>query len=103
MARRHRVSVRIMGLTNRSYALNGGVVAFAVPQILGDHHVPEAVLQGWLPAVTFSPQLLGLPLQPRPGRSPANALRAGILREHCQQHHWHAPGRRHQINSMRRR
>lgn len=43
-----------MGLTNLSYGLYGGVVAFAVPQILGDRRVPEAAIAG-LTAVTFSP------------------------------------------------
>jgi PAT family beta-lactamase induction signal transducer AmpG len=43
-----------MGLTNLSYGLYGGVVAFAVPQILGDRHVPEAAIAG-LTAVAFSP------------------------------------------------
>jgi PAT family beta-lactamase induction signal transducer AmpG len=43
-----------MGLTNLSYGLYGGVVAFAVPQILGDRQVPEAVIAG-LTAVAFSP------------------------------------------------
>jgi PAT family beta-lactamase induction signal transducer AmpG len=43
-----------MGLTNLSYGLYGGVVAFAVPQILGEHHVPEATIAG-LTAVAFSP------------------------------------------------
>jgi PAT family beta-lactamase induction signal transducer AmpG len=54
MPRRHRVPVWIMGLTNLSYGLYGGVVAFAVPQILGDRHVPEAAIAG-LTAVAFSP------------------------------------------------
>jgi PAT family beta-lactamase induction signal transducer AmpG len=43
-----------MGLTNLSYGLYGGVVAFAVPQILGDRQVPEAAIAG-LTAVAFSP------------------------------------------------
>jgi PAT family beta-lactamase induction signal transducer AmpG len=54
MPRRHRVPVWIMGLTNLSYGLYGGVVAFAVPQILGDRQVPEAAIAG-LTAVAFSP------------------------------------------------
>lgn len=43
-----------MGLTNVSYGLYGGVVAFAIPQLLGDRHVPEAAIAG-LSAVAFSP------------------------------------------------
>ena len=43
-----------MGLTNVSYGLYGGVVAFAVPQLLGERHVPEAAIAG-LSAVAFSP------------------------------------------------
>jgi PAT family beta-lactamase induction signal transducer AmpG len=43
-----------MGLTNLSYGLYGGAVAFAVPQLLGDRHVPEAAIAG-LTAVAFSP------------------------------------------------
>ena len=54
MPRRHRVPVWIMGLTNLSYGLYGGVVAFAVPQILGDRDVPETAIAG-LTAVAFSP------------------------------------------------
>jgi PAT family beta-lactamase induction signal transducer AmpG len=54
MPSRHRVPVWIMGLTNLSYGLYGGVVAFAVPQLLGDRHVPESAIAG-LTAVAFSP------------------------------------------------
>ncbi len=43
-----------MGLTNLAYGLYGGVVAFAVPQILGDRQVPEAAIAG-VTAVAFSP------------------------------------------------
>lgn len=43
-----------MGLTNLVYGLYGGVVAFAIPQILGDRQVPEAAIAG-LTAVAFSP------------------------------------------------
>ncbi len=43
-----------MGLTNLSYGLYGGVVAFAVPQLLGNRQVPEAAIAG-LTAVAFSP------------------------------------------------
>src|SRR5271168_4767135 len=54
MPRRHRVPVCLMGLTNLSYGLYGGVVAFAVPQLLGDRHVPEAAIAG-LTAAAYSP------------------------------------------------
>jgi PAT family beta-lactamase induction signal transducer AmpG len=43
-----------MGLTNLSYGLYGGVVAFAIPQLLGGRHVPESAIAG-LTAVAFSP------------------------------------------------
>lgn len=43
-----------MGLSNVSYGLYGGVVAFAVPQLLGDRHVPEEAIAG-LSAAAFSP------------------------------------------------
>jgi MFS transporter, PAT family, beta-lactamase induction signal transducer AmpG len=54
MPRRHRVPVWLMGLTNLSYGLYGGVVAFAVPQLLGARHVPEASIAS-LTAVAYSP------------------------------------------------
>jgi PAT family beta-lactamase induction signal transducer AmpG len=54
MPNRPRVPVWIMGLTNLSYGLYGGVVAFAVPQLLGSRQVPEAAIAG-LTAVAFSP------------------------------------------------
>ena len=50
----HRVPLWLMGLTNLSYGLYGGVVAFAVPQLLGDRNVPERAIAG-LTAVAFSP------------------------------------------------
>lgn len=43
-----------MALTNLSYGLYGGAVAFAVPQLLGNRHVPEGEIAG-LTAVAFSP------------------------------------------------
>jgi PAT family beta-lactamase induction signal transducer AmpG len=43
-----------MGLTNLSYGLYGGVVAFAIPQLLADRHVPEGAIAS-LTAVAFSP------------------------------------------------
>jgi PAT family beta-lactamase induction signal transducer AmpG len=51
---RHRAPLWLMGLTNLTYGLYGGVVAFAIPQLLGDRHVPEAAIAG-LTAVAFSP------------------------------------------------
>jgi MFS transporter, PAT family, beta-lactamase induction signal transducer AmpG len=54
MPSRHRVPVWLVGLTNLSYGLYGGVVAFAVPQLLGNRHVPESSIAG-LTAVAFSP------------------------------------------------
>jgi MFS transporter, PAT family, beta-lactamase induction signal transducer AmpG len=52
-----------MGLTNLSYGLYGGVVAFAVPQLLGNRHVPEAAIAG-LTAVAFSPGFWAFLLSP---------------------------------------
>src|ERR1700722_4326970 len=54
MPNRPRVPVWLMGLTNLSYGLYGGAVAFAVPQLLGNRQVPEAAIAG-LTAVAFSP------------------------------------------------
>jgi len=54
MPSKHRVPVWLMGLTNLSYGLYGGVVAFAIPQLLGDRHVSETAIAG-LTAVAFSP------------------------------------------------
>lgn len=54
MPSRFRVPVPLMGLTNLSYGLYGGVVAFAVPQLLGGRRVPEGAIAG-LTAVAFSP------------------------------------------------
>lgn len=54
MPSRHRVPVWLMGLTNLSYGLYGGAVAFAVPQLLGNRAVPEGAIAG-LTAVAFSP------------------------------------------------
>jgi PAT family beta-lactamase induction signal transducer AmpG len=51
---RTRIPVWLMGLTNLSYGLYGGAVAFAVPQLLDDRHVPESAIAG-LTAVAFSP------------------------------------------------
>ncbi len=54
MPSRRRIPVWLMGLTNLSYGLYGGVVAFAVPQLLSIRHVPEAAIAS-LTAVSFSP------------------------------------------------
>jgi PAT family beta-lactamase induction signal transducer AmpG len=54
MPGQHRIPVWLMGLSNLSYGLYGGVVAFAVPQLLGDRHVSEMAIAG-LTAVAFSP------------------------------------------------
>ncbi len=43
-----------MGLTNLSYGLYGGAIAFAIPQLLGNRQVPEPAIAG-LTAVAFSP------------------------------------------------
>lgn len=51
---RHRVPVWLMGLTNLSYGLYGGAIAFAIPQLLGNRQVPEATFAG-LTAVAISP------------------------------------------------
>src|SRR5271156_3619624 len=63
LSSRHRVPVCLMGLTNLSYGLYGGVVAFAVPQLLGHRGVPEAAIGG-LTAVTFSPGFWAFLLSP---------------------------------------
>ena len=57
------VPVWLMGLTNLSYGLYGGAVAFAIPQLLGDRHVPEAAIAG-LTAVAFSPGFWAFLLSP---------------------------------------
>src|SRR5579863_10185 len=54
MPTRHRVPVWLMGLTNLSYGLYGGAIAFAIPQLLGSRQVPEATIAG-LTAVAISP------------------------------------------------
>jgi PAT family beta-lactamase induction signal transducer AmpG len=63
MPSRHRVPVWLMGLTNLSYGLYGGVVAFAIPQLLGGRHVPESAIAG-LTAVAFSPGFWAFLLSP---------------------------------------
>ena len=51
---RRPIPIWLMGLTNLAYGLYGGAVAFAVPQLLGDRHVPAVAIAG-LTAVAFSP------------------------------------------------
>jgi len=63
MRSRHRVPVWLMGLTNLSYGLYGGVVAFAVPQLLANRHVPETAIAG-LTAVAVSPGFWSLFVSP---------------------------------------
>lgn len=63
MTRRHRVPIWIIGLSNVSYGLYGGVVAFAVPQLLGDRHVPEDAIAG-LSAAALSPGFWAFLLSP---------------------------------------
>jgi MFS transporter, PAT family, beta-lactamase induction signal transducer AmpG len=60
---RHRVPVWLMGLTNLSYGLYGGVIAFAIPQLLGNRQVPEAAIAG-LTAVAISPGFWAFLLSP---------------------------------------
>lgn len=54
MSRRIAVPLWLMGLTNLTYGLFGGVVAFAIPQLLGNRHVPESQIAG-ITAVALSP------------------------------------------------
>lgn len=63
MRSRHRVPLWLMGLTNLTYGLYGGVVAFAVPQLLADRHVPEAAIAG-LTAVALTPGFWSFLLSP---------------------------------------
>lgn len=63
MPTRHRVPVWLMGLTNLSYGLYGGAIAFAIPQLLGARQVPEATIAG-LTAVAISPGFWAFLLSP---------------------------------------
>ena len=63
MPSRNRVPVWLMGLTNLTYGLYGGVVAFAVPQLLSNRHVPEPAIAS-LTAVAFSPSFWAFLLSP---------------------------------------
>lgn len=58
-----RVPLWLMGLTNLSYGLYGGVVAFAVPQLLGGRNVPETAIAG-LTALAFSPSFYAFLVSP---------------------------------------
>lgn len=51
---KRRLPLWLMGLTNISYGLFGGVVAFAIPQVLGNRDVPESTIAG-ITAVALSP------------------------------------------------
>jgi PAT family beta-lactamase induction signal transducer AmpG len=63
MTKRHLVPVWLMGLTNLTYGLYGGVVAFAIPQLLGDRHTPEAAIAS-LTAIAYSPGFWAFLLSP---------------------------------------
>ena len=63
MRSRSRVPVWLMALTNLTYGLYGGVVAFAVPQLLSDRHVAEPAIAS-LTAVSFSPSFWGFVFSP---------------------------------------
>jgi MFS transporter, PAT family, beta-lactamase induction signal transducer AmpG len=54
MTSRHRVPVWLMGLTNLTYGMFGGIVAYAIPQVLSLRNVPESSIAG-LTAIAFSP------------------------------------------------
>lgn len=53
-SRLSRVPVWLMGLTNLTYGLFGGVVAFAIPQLLSSRHVAESTIAS-ITAVSLSP------------------------------------------------
>jgi MFS transporter, PAT family, beta-lactamase induction signal transducer AmpG len=46
--------VWLMGLTNATFGLYGGIVAIAVPELLSNQHVPESTIAG-MTAVMISP------------------------------------------------
>jgi MFS transporter, PAT family, beta-lactamase induction signal transducer AmpG len=54
MTTSHRVPIWLMGLTNLTYGLYGGVIAFAILQLLSARNVPESAIAS-LTAVAFSP------------------------------------------------
>jgi len=49
-----RIPLWLMGLTNLTYGLYGGVVAFAIPQVLGNRNVAESTIAG-ITAVALTP------------------------------------------------
>jgi MFS transporter, PAT family, beta-lactamase induction signal transducer AmpG len=53
-SRHRRPPVWLMGLTNTTYGLYAGTVAFAIPQLLSNRNVPESAIAG-LTAVAYSP------------------------------------------------
>ena len=61
----HRVPLWLMGLTNLSHGLYGGVGAFAVPQLLGDRNVPATAIAS-LTAVAVSPGFCAFLFSPHP-------------------------------------
>lgn len=63
MPRSSRVPVWLMGLTNLSYGLYGGMIAFAIPQLLESRHVPESAIAS-LTAVAVSPGFWAFLLSP---------------------------------------
>lgn len=54
MPTRSRIPVWLMGLTNLTYGLFGGVIAFAIPQLLSNRHVSESQIAS-ITAVSLSP------------------------------------------------
>lgn len=60
---RRSVPVWLMGLTNLSYGLYGGMIAFAIPQLLEARHVPESAIAS-LTAVAVSPGFWAFLLSP---------------------------------------
>ena len=54
MPSRSRIPVWLMGLTNLTYGLYGGVVAFAIPQLLSNRHVDESRIAA-ITAIGLSP------------------------------------------------
>lgn len=62
-ARRLRVPVWLMGLANLPYGFSGGILLFALPQLLSERHVPEATIAG-ISAVGVSPGFWAFLLSP---------------------------------------
>lgn len=63
MPTRSRIPVWLMGLTNLVYGLFGGIVAFGIPQVLGNRHVPESEIAS-ITAVSLSPGFWGFLFSP---------------------------------------